>query len=316
MKNTIKGHVTFGFALVASVMFLVACSNPTVLPDTTTTRADDQPKPVETPSVNGSTATIPLVGLAFERMYGIEKNEAYNMVDSAFGGTSSAWWSLLEGYCDIIVAYEDNDVDVNDVDVNDVAVNDVDVNDVALEIAAIGRDGLVFLVNESNGVSSLSRSQVADIYTGEITSWEEVGGEDIPILAYQRNHASGSQAMMDKLVMENKTMMAAPEEARISEMGILLEALAEFNGDSSAIGYSVYYYVKNMYVVDNIKLLAIDGVKPSVETIRSGEYPLYNNFFVAIRQDEPIDSPARRMFDWLCSEEGKKCIVDAGYAAN
>jgi ABC-type phosphate transport system substrate-binding protein len=184
-----------------------------------------------------------------------------------------------------------------------------------LEITAIGRDGLVFLVNSSNPVDSLTLEQLVGIYEGNINNWEDVGGESRLIKAFVRNRSSGSQVMMDKLVMNGRSMAQGPTELVVETMGGLLNAVAaSYTNESSAIGYSVFYYFSQMFAGDDVKCLRVEGVEASLETISSGEYPLVNDFFVAIRSDEPEGSAARIVFDWLTGEKGRKCVIDAGYA--
>ena len=98
-------------------------------------------------------------------------------------------------------------------------------------------------------------------------------------------------------------------------MSGLVDAIASYDNTRNALGYSVYYYVRNMYQMPGIKLLAVDGVAPTNETIASGKYPYINPFYAVIREDEPKDSPAHQLFDWLTGEEGKKAIGEAGYVA-
>ena len=73
------------------------------------------------------------------------------------------------------------------------------------------------------------------------------------------------------------------------------------------------YYAKNMYEIPGLEFLGVDGVIPSTETIRSDAYGPVNPFYVAIRADEPDDSPAGKLFHWLLSEEGQKLVEDTGY---
>ena len=86
--------------------------------------------------------------------------------------------------------------------------------DAKLEQKAIGRDALVFIVNEENPVQSLTQQQLRDIYAGRITSWKDVGGADAPIVAFQRGVDSGSQTLFKKLLIDkgDGQLMAAPTE--------------------------------------------------------------------------------------------------------
>ena len=184
---------------------------------------------------------------------------------------------------------------------------------VTFEMCGIGRDGFVFVVNDQNPVQSLTLDQIRDIYTGKITNWKEVGGEDVNICAYQREQNSGSQNLMEKMVMNGQEMMEAPKSYYIDSMSGLIDQIAAFETSRSAIGYSVYLYAKDLYVKDNIKFLGIDGVIPSDATIASGEYPLSKIVYAVYRSDEPADSPVRKLCNWLLTEEGQEAVVAGGY---
>ena len=83
------------------------------------------------------------------------------------------------------------------------------------------------------------------------------------------------------------------------------------------LGYSIYYYYHNMDmfydVHNNLKLLAIDGVMPTDETIADGSYPLSNNTYVVLRKDTPKDAPARKMAEFMLTKAGQQCVEMAGY---
>jgi hypothetical protein len=96
-------------------------------------------------------------------------------------------------------------------------------------------------------------------------------------------------------------------------MGVLVDGLAAYNNEGNAIGYSVYYYINEMYAQPGLRMIAVDGVQPSYDSISEGAYPLCNDFYVAIRADEPEDSPTRRLYDWICSEAGRQALIDGNY---
>jgi len=116
-----------------------------------------------------------------------------------------------------------------------------------LEQKAIGRDALVFIVNEDNPVQSLTRQQLKDIYAGTITNWKDVGGKDQEIIAFQRRADSGSQTLFQKLLIQGGPLMEAPTELAPTAMGELVDSIAEYNNSANAIGFSVYYYSDQMY---------------------------------------------------------------------
>ncbi len=253
------------------------------------------------PRFDGSTANIPLISLVIQRLTGASPAEADNAVNVTT--TPNAYRALVDGSADLLLVYE-ADASVK---------REVEESGVALEAQPIGRDALVFFTNAGNPVTSLTTEQLRAIYTGRTTNWEQVGGEDVEIVAYQRPEESGSQALMRKYVMGDRTMAPAPTELITADMGEIIEGVSSYANTANALGYSVYYYLANMYAVEGIRMLGISEVMPSPETIGDGRYPFVNDFFVIIRADEPAGSPARRVQDWLLSPEGTRTVKDAGY---
>ena len=109
--------------------------------------------------------------------------------------------------------------------------------------------------------------------------------------------------------------MDAPTELAPTEMGGLVDSIAEYNNTANAIGFSVYYYIDQMYSKPGLRLLAVDGVTPSNETIADQSYPLCNEFYAAVRQDSSADTPERKVYDWLSTDAGRACIEKSGYVA-
>ena len=90
-------------------------------------------------------------------------------------------------------------------------------------------------------------------------------------------------------------------------------SLAAYNNSANAIGFSVYYYIDQMYSQPGLRLLSVDGVMPSNDTLADGSYPLCNDFYAVIRPDAAADSSERQLYDWLDTEAGQACIKKAGY---
>ena len=253
------------------------------------------------PRVDGSTATLPLSYALMQQVCGVSEEEAKIAITHT--KTTESFYALADGAADLLLVYAPEAS----------ALEYAEDRGEELLMQPITRDALVFLVNADNPVTSLSQEEAVGIYSGKITNWSEVGGEDRPIVAYQRVEASGSQVMMRAQVMKGVEMMDAPTELRPSEMGELIDRVASYKNTANAIGYSVYYYAHNMYAQDGVRLLAIDGVQPSNETIASGEYPYCQDVYAVIRADEPEDSLARILFNYLQTEEGRDLIEAAGY---
>ena len=255
----------------------------------------------EYPRMDGSTANLPMMAEIMSRVCDITLEEAEELTSCT--KTSNAWSNIANGNADILLVYE--------------AAEDtkayLDTVGTELEITQLGRDALVFINNEQNPVENLTQQQLIDIYTGNVTNWNEVGGEDLEIIPYQRVATSGSQSLFMKLLMKDIVPMDAPMELRPAEMGMLIDELARYNNEGNALGYSVFYYASYMYQQPGLKMIAVDGVQPSDETIADGSYPLLNEYYLVIRADEPEDSPARQLRNWILTDEGRAAIIEAGY---
>lgn len=258
----------------------------------------------EFPKIDGSTATIPLSTALYQLVTGATAQEAEATISHT--KTTNAYIQLLyeTEKSSLVLAYEPSAA-VYD------AMKELGVN---LILKPIGKDALVFMANEGNPVESLTEQQLVDIYSGNLKNWSKVGGEDKEIMAFQRPENSGSQTLMEKLVMKDVPMDAtAPVTSVIGDMGELIEKVAAYNNQENALGYSVYFYARNMYEKPGLRFMKVNGVLPSNETIKSGAYPYVNEFYAAIREDEPKDSKAYELFEWLTNDDGQALIESLGY---
>ncbi len=302
------------FSKVFSITLLVlsiltGCANgsveiPQTLPDMEPDLAGLSFTEAEFPRLDGSTATIPLGEALAALMMG--KNRAECAEYAKFSGTNEAYKKLVSGRASILLVYE----------MPDDASAYIQGYAAQLETAPIGRDALVFVVNARNPIDNLTTQQVIDIYSGKIRNWKDVGGADEEIAAYQRNAESGSQTLMQKLVMKNTPMMRARHNFVVTTMAYVAVAVAAYENGRSAIGYNVFYYLAEMQKDKNIKILSIDGVLPSKESIRSGKYPFVNDFYAVIRGSAAEDGPERLLFRWLQTAEGKALIDHENYVTS
>lgn len=287
--------------LVLTLSLYAACSMNNKTP------ADDAPSVTFTrdniPRLDGSTSTVPLALAVCAEVLGESREAVQDLV--RFNKTTTAYFNLLEGNADMLIVGEAND---------DVMARKKEL-DFAWEKQPFATDAFVFVVNEDNPVDSITVAQARDIYSGKITNWSELGGEDRPITALQRNEGAGSQTLMEKLVMQGTPMMDAPTEYIVTTMGQLMEAVKSFDGSPGAIGYSVYYYAEEMKMAQGLKLLRLEGVEPNPDTIRSETYPLVNPKYIVIPAGEPKSAPNKVLFDWLLSEEGQTLIAKEGYVS-
>ena len=253
------------------------------------------------PRVDASLAIHPLVDSIASNFLGIPEEDLN--YEYTKGRTSDVYKNLIDGNVDVIFAAEPSDDD------RAYATS----KGVELEVIPTTSSAFVFIVNTANPVDNLSLEEVVKIYKGDITNWNQVGGNDEDIIPYQRPNGSGSQTAMISLVMKDANLMTAPKMQVKGEMGGLVDAIAEYDNSEAAIGYSYFYYINTMYKRDTIKMVGIDGVKPTIETIKDGSYPVYTNGYIVFRKSEAEDSNVRKWVKTVLEKRGSKIIEDAGY---
>lgn len=174
----------------------------------------------------------------------------------------------------------------------------------------IALDAFIFITHPDNPVKNLSSQQIRDIYTGKITNWNEVGGKDAPINPYRRPQDSGSQELMETLVMKGEQMIDIPNEHNPFSMMGVYHALKE---DPNGLCYTVYYYNEFM-VRDNIaKMIAVDGVYPNDGTLKDKTYPYTAEVYAVIRSDLASSSMAYKIYELMLTDDGKRIVAESGY---
>ena len=255
------------------------------------------------PITDGSTSAIPLDAAIRAGLFDISMDEAQAQVTHSTSHT--AFTNLLSGNCELVFCHL----------LSDAQYRQAEAAGIAIEQTPIAREGFVFLVSKENPVDSLTAEQIKMIYAGKITNWREVGGNDEPIIPYQRNMDSGSQNYMSAFMGEIP-LMQAPTALRPGSMDTLVDAIAGYDGAGGSIGYSVYSYVGGMYDADGgVKILKVNEVAPSAAAIADGNYPCTGYNYAVIRADEPQDSPAGLLLEYILSDEGQQAIADTGYFA-
>lgn len=181
---------------------------------------------------------------------------------------------------------------------------------VTLDWTPLALDALVFVDNLQNTVTGLTTDQILSIFLGEITNWKNVGGPDQGILPYVRPANSGSQELMQDLVLKDRTMPAWPEDQVVAGMGGLID---EIKSGPWAIGYSVYYYVTYQYSIGGMRILAVDGVLPNALTLADGSYPHVAPVYIVTRSDLDPASTAGQLRAWLLAPGGQAAVARSGY---
>lgn len=179
-----------------------------------------------------------------------------------------------------------------------------------LRLTPIGREAFVFYVSSANPVTGLTQAQIRGIYSGQLTRWSEVGGDKQSIRAFQRPAGSGSQSMLEK-VMGDTPLMRAPLQNVVDRMGGVVQQTSDYINYPGAIGYSFRVFVNNILHAGGIRLLTVDGVAPTPETIADASYPFSAEFYAATIG--PPEGEAKRFIDWMRSPEGQVLVERTGY---
>lgn len=275
------------------------------------------------PKVDGSTSTQPLQALMACKLLDISYEWLFDPVYMAYTitppydensfnfifnnvrntGTHTSIMNLINGEADfILVARKASDEERDAADIKNVKLVEVPV--------AI--DAFVFIVNEANSVNDLTTQQIRDIYTGKITYWSEVGGNTADIDPYKRNATSGSQVLMEELVMKDEVMIDVPQMEVSPTMWGPFQLLSQ---NPDGICYTVYYYKEFMARASEVKNLSVDGVYPDSNTLKNREYPYTTDVYAVVREDLDKSSMAYKLFELLLTNSGQKVIEESGYVA-
>ena len=180
------------------------------------------------------------------------------------------------------------------------------------EYTEIGKEAFVFFVNKDNPVENLTSQQIKDIYSGKITNWKDVGGNDEEILAFQRNEGSGSQSMLKRFMGDTPIMKAKTEQVNDFMSGIITQ-VADYKNYDNSIGFSFRYYLETLIANPNVKTLKIDSVAPTPETISDGTYGITTSLYAVTYKDNPNEN-VDLLIDWILSEQGQELVEKTGYS--
>jgi phosphate transport system substrate-binding protein len=249
------------------------------------------------PVLDGATAFFPVYASFVETVY------PYIFNDTLFcRRTEMAYRNLSEGKVDIIFCLEPSDLQIEQ-------FHD---NGVMLKLVPIGREAFVFFVNKENPIDNVTIENIGGIYSGKIKNWQELNGINQGIRAYQREKNSGSQTIFEK-VMENIPIQRPLMEDVFYEMGEIIKEVAVYRNFPDAIGYSFLHYSKEMVKNDQIKLLSINGIYPSRETIQNGMYPFSENFYAVYIDNDTKNENIEPFIEWILSRQGQTLISMTGY---
>ena len=263
---------------------LVACGSESKTDDTKT---DDQPAALTgTVSTDGSTSMEKVIGALSESFMaqngGVTVN--YNPTGSGSGITA-----VQEGTCDIGLSSR--------------ALKDEEKS-AGLKETVLAYDGIAIIVHPDNPVSDLSVEQIAKLYTGEITNWKDVGGNDAEAVLIGREAASGTRDGFESITGTKDKCQYRQE---LTSTGDVIIAVSQ---NPDAIGYASLASVK-----DSVKALNVDGVTPSEATIKDGSYKVQRPFVLVTMEGKELSPAAQAFFDYAISSDAASIIAKAGAVA-
>lgn len=266
---------------------------------------------LETPwalRLDGATALYPVYAAFAQAVF--PESDDYVPFHSTVecNGTIDAYQRLINGEVDMIFAAAPSQAQLE-------AAEHAGME---LHMTPIGSEAFVFFVNSKNPVTGLTVEQVRGIYTGAITNWSQVGGRRQSIRPFQRAENSGSQSALQRL-MGDLPLIEPEEEDRVAGMGGIIREVASYRNYRNAIGFSFRYYATEMVRNGDIRLLALDGVEPTKETIRDSTYPISSYFYAVTAA--PIGKPAPEernetmaaFLNWILSPQGQTLVEETGY---
>ena len=244
---------------------------------------DDNAEVTGTVSTDGSTSMEKVIMSLSESFQAKNKGitVGYNPTGSGSGITA-----VSEGRCDIGLASR--------------ALKD-DEKASGLKETVLALDGIAIIVNPENKVSDLTLEQIAKIYTGEITNWKDVGGDDAEIVLIGREAGSGTRDGFESIT---GTKDSCKYRQELTSTGDVITTVA---GNPNAIGYASLASVK-----DTVKALSVNGVAPSEATVSDGSYEVQRPFILVTKEGVNLSKAAQLFFDYATGKDAADIISAAG----
>jgi len=243
----------------------------------------------ETLVVKGSTTVLPIAQACAEEF--MDDNPQIN-ISVQGGGSGVGIASLIDGACDIANASRP---------IKDKEIDKAVTRGVSPKAYVVAMDGIAVIVNPSNSVRGLSRKDLKAIYTGKISQWSQLGGNNGKIIVISRDSASGTFEAFGNLAL-NKAKVRADALQQASNQAVAT-TVAKTPG---AIGY-----VGLGCISPGVKAVTIDGVDASKETVLSNQYPLSRPLFMYT--NGKAAGAAEKFIDFVLSSEGQYLAEDNGY---
>ena len=239
--------------------------------------------------IAGSTTVLPIAQKAAEEYMNANPDADISVRG---GGSGVGIAGIIDGTCDIGDASRS---------IKEAELDKAVANGKQPRAHVVAMDGICVIVNPSNPIDALTKSQVKDIFTGKISNWSQVGGDNEKIVVVSRDTSSGTFEAFGELAL-NKAKVRPDALMQASNQAVAT-TIAETPG---AIGY-----IGLGYLSSSVKALDIDGVMPSKETVLSGRYPIGRPLFMYT--DGNPKGMVKDFIDFILSKEGQKMVEQEGF---
>ena len=239
-----------------------------------------------TVSTDGSTSMEKVIGALSESYMAANKDVTVNYNPTGSGAGITA---VQEGTCDIGLSSR--------------ALKDEE-KAAGLQETVLAYDGIAIIVHPDNLVSDLTLEQIAQLYTGEITNWKDVGGNDAQVVLIGREAASGTRDGFESITGTKDKCQYRQE---LTSTGDVITAVSQ---NPDAIGYASLAAIK-----DSVKALSVDGVTPSETTVKDGSYQVQRPFVLVTVEGKALSAAAQSFFDYATSADAADIIAKAGAVA-
>lgn len=281
-----KKFLTLALTAVMALSLLTACgSKNDNSADTNTDGSNTETTLSGTVSTDGSTSMEKVINSLGESFMAMNKDVKFTYNPT---GSGSGIQAVSEGRCDIGLSSR--------------ALKD-DEKASGLVETVVALDGIAIVVNPENPVSDLDIDTIAKIYTGEITNWKDVGGNDAEIVLIGREAGSGTRDGFESIT-DTKDKCKLSQE--LTSTGAVIEAV---KNSPNAIGYASLSAVEGK---DGIKSLTVGGVACTEETVLDGTYQIQRPFVLVTKNDTPLSEAAQAFFDYATSPAANDLIRSAG----
>lgn len=199
------------------------------------------------------------------------------------------------------------------VEISDSQREEAERNNFRIKSIPVAKEAFVFIVNRNNPVKSLSQEQLKDIFSGKITNWSEVGGNNAEIKVFLRNANSGSSNYLNDFLGDTEPV-SGERVYYFGSMGGITDFAADYENGIDSIGISVYSYVTQIDYDDRKPdMIAVDGIEPNPSTLSDDSYPLMSYTYFMYSADLPEDSEVKKLAEFIKTPEAQNAVEACGY---